>query len=515
LAALPLLTLVAPSTDAVTSPTTTDGLSPLSERRVVTGWIPHYEFAEGLASVLAHPDLISEVSPFWYRATLGSQVRPQSDNVQPESTLISGIDDLHTVGIAALPTITDKGINATEMAGLLKDSDRRSALIDEIVAMVERTGSDAADIDFEDMNFGTVGADRTAVKKLYPIFLDKLRTRLHAMGALLSVAVPARRSAADPNWAVFDYDAIGQSVDRVRIMTYDYSTDDTPPGPIGPLEWTRDVARYAKSEFRGAPLSIGVPQYGQNWYVKTLKGTCPGAVKKTVSPTAQQALALIDKYNAKAVWSDTAGEYHFDYRRPYPEYGNCVALRRVWFGEGRSALARLQLAQQLGVQGIAVWRLGVEDPRLWMKAEVFAEGLSPAPARASLTAPGSVGYGAAFSLEGKFSVSGLPISGQQVTLLRRVPGKAWSAVLAATTLADGSVSIPRVADRTFEWRLRLAPGWDWATTAPPAATVAVRHVVSATVVDPTVASGETFVVTGTVAPAEEGTSVTLQKRLGY
>ena len=114
------------------------------------------------------------------------------------------------------------------------DVDRRSALIGEIVAMVERTGADGADIDFEAMNFGTVGADRTAVKKLYPIFLDRLRTRLHEMGALLSVALPARRSATDPNWEVFDYDAIGRSVDRARIMTYDYSSPDTEPGPIGP-----------------------------------------------------------------------------------------------------------------------------------------------------------------------------------------------------------------------------------------------------------------------------------------
>ena len=64
LVALPLLTLVLPSTEAATSPTTTVGLSPLSERRVVTGWIPHYEFSEGLAAVLAHPDVVAEIFVF-------------------------------------------------------------------------------------------------------------------------------------------------------------------------------------------------------------------------------------------------------------------------------------------------------------------------------------------------------------------------------------------------------------------------------------------------------------------
>lgn len=513
LVALPLLTLVLPATDAATSPTTTVGLSPLSDRRVVTGWIPHYEFSEGLASVLAHPDVVSEISPFWYRATERSQVRPQADNAQPESTLISGIDDLHAAGIAALPSIHDKGMNATEMAGVLKDADRRSALIDEIVTMVVRTGADGADIDFESMNFGIVGADRTAVKKFYPVFLDKLRARLGDIGALLSVAVPARRSATDPNWNVFDYDAIGRSVDRVRIMTYDYSTDDTGPGPIGPLDWTREVIKYARSEFKGVPLSIGTPQYGQNWYIKTLRGSCPDAAKSTVSPTAPQALGLINTYDANPVWSDSAGEFRYDYRRPYPEYGNCVVQRRVWFGEGRSALARLQLAQQLGVQGIAVWRIGDEDPALWGKAERFAEGLSPAPARASLTVPPSLGYGTGFTLEGKFSISGLPVAGQQVSVLRRLPGKTWSVVGAATTLDDGTVAIPKTADRTYEWRLRLAPAWDWGNTVTPAAKASIRHVVSAGVVNPVVAPGETFVVTGTVTPAEEGTDVTLQKRV--
>jgi hypothetical protein len=329
------------------------------------------------------------------------------------------------------------------------------------------------------------------------------------------VAVPARRSATDPNWNVFDYDAIGRSVDRAKVMTYDYSTPDTAPGPIGPIDWTRDVVRYAKSEFKGVPLSIGVPQYGQNWYVKTLRGSCPGVVEDTVSPTAVEALGLIDRWNATPVWSRSAGEYHFDYRRPYPEYGNCVALRRVWFGEGRSALVRLQLAQQLGVQGIAVWRIGVEDPTLWKKAETFAKGLSPAPARARVSiSPGApLDYGAAFTINGKFSVAGLPVAGRQVTLLRRVPGKAWSAVGTTPTDAKGAVSIPKTADRTFEWRLRLAPAWDWATTFTPVASVAVRHVVSATVVNPVVAKGETFVVTGTVVPGELGTGVTLQKRV--
>jgi spore germination protein YaaH len=458
---------------AATSPTTTAGLSPLSDRRVVTGWIPHWDFADGVAQVIDNADVVAEVSPFWYRATRGSQVRPQVNNTRPESTLISAVDRLQAAGVAVLPSVTDDGVDASEMAGLLSDANRRSALIDEIVAMVDRIGADGVDIDFEDMNFGTVGADRTTVKRLFPRFLAKLGARLHAMGGLLSVAVPPRRSAADPSWEVFNYDAIGQSVDRARIMTYDYSTRDTPPGPIGPLDWTRDVMRYAASEFRGVPLSIGVPQYGQNWYLKTLRGTCPRVVKKTVPPTAQQALTLIDKYDAKKQWSDSAGEYHFDYRRPYPEYGRCVALRRVWFGEGRSAETRLRLAGRLGLQGIAVWPFGDEDPTLWKRASAVAEDITPDPAKSTLAAPEKVGARQPFSLTGRFTVSGLPVIGAAVAVQKRVPGGAWKKVGTLVTNATGRARYDTTAVRTLEWRMRLAAEWDWSPSLTRIAKVRV------------------------------------------
>lgn len=37
----------------------------------------------------------------------------------------------------------------------------------------------------------------------------------------------------------------------------------------------------------------------------------------------------------------------------------------VWFEDVRSFGAKLALASELGLIGIGVWRLGVEDPRIW------------------------------------------------------------------------------------------------------------------------------------------------------
>jgi spore germination protein YaaH len=449
------------SDDAATAlgPAAAGALSPLSDRRVVTGWIPYWSLDTGVASVVEQPKVFAEVSPFWYSITDSAGVSAMPGNTHAESELISAINDLHAVGIAAYPTINDAGFDGHEMARLLGDKAARSDLVQAIMEMVDRTGADGVDIDFESMNWGGSGSERTAVKRLYPVFLEKLQAALHRHDKVLSIALPPRRSAADNNWETIDYDAIGRVVDRARVMTYDYSTDS--PGPLGPISWTRDVVEYAHREFKGVPLSIGVAAYGRNWYVKTLRGSCPGSTKQTVDPTTQQAFERADEYNADIQWSKDAQESHYDYRRPYPDYGRCVALRRVWFGDSRSAEARLQLAKRLGVQGIAVFSFGFEDPRLLPKARSFAAALNPDPAKVTIQAPDAATAGDVIIVTGRITVRGTPLASIPVTLQKRVPHRAWQNVTGVTSDASGRVSFSPTVNRTLDWRWKVPAGWDW------------------------------------------------------
>jgi spore germination protein YaaH len=460
-----------------TSPTDTPeatpaaALSPLSDRRVVTGWIPYWGLEGGLASVLDHPSVFAEVSPFWYRITRASGVEPMDGNDRPESDLVDAINQLHAAGVAAYPSVKDDGFGGHEMAQLLGDKQARKDLVSSLVAMAVRTGADGVDIDFEEMNYGGSGNERTAVKRLYPIFLGQLQARLHAQDKVLSVAVPARRSSSDDNWETIDYNAVGKVVDRARLMTYDYSIER--PGPIGPIDWVRKVADYARREFRGVPLSIGVPAYGRNWYLETLRGSCPNDAKTTVAPTTAQAFGLANKYGADIKWSKDDAEYHYDYRRPYPEYGRCVVMRRVWFGEARSAEARLLLAKRLGLQGISVFTFGFEDPKLWPRARKVAVGITPDPAKVSIAAPSSVTAGDSITINGRVTVKGTPIATETVSLQRRVPGRSWNDVVDLVTDDSGKVTYSTTIKRTLDWRLKVPAGWDWRTSYSDAGRVLV------------------------------------------
>lgn len=435
-------------------------LAPLSARRVVTGWLPYWDLPEALSSVLSEPSVFAEVSPFWYRVTTSAQVAAMEGNEQPESELIDAIEQLHGAGIAALPTVKDDDFDGHDMARLLRDRDRRKTLVDQIDAMVSRTGADGVDIDFEGMNFGGSGRERTDIKRLYPVFLGQLQKRLNAQDKTLSVALPPRRSHGDSYWEVIDYRAISGVVDRARVMTYDYSTDS--PGPVAPYAWTKQVAAYAQKEFRGVPLSIGVPAYGRNWYLTTLRGKCPPVTEQTTTPTTVQALALAEQFSAAPEWSKSAREYHYDYRRPYPEYGRCVTERSVWFGDSRSAAERLLLAKHLGVQGIAVFSFGSEDSRLLTRAAALAAGFEPAKARVTIAAPTTAAAADQISITGTAAVRGIPVASAEIVLQRRAHQGAWDDVATATSDESGRVEFDVTINGSTSWRLRVAAGWDWA-----------------------------------------------------
>lgn len=236
-------------------------LSPLTERRVATGWIPWWDLDEGLVSVEDHPRVFSEVSLFWFSATAQSTLQNAQNNNMDETSLVDAVQRLHAVGVRALPTVTDFAVDPKAMSRLLSDKARRAALVAEIVGMVGRVDADGVDIDFERIN-NTSGRSRTSVRRTFPLFLGRLHQRLARKGWLLSVSLPARTSDRDPNWSVFSYRAIAPTVDRARIQTYNFHYSQGSPGPLAPLAWVNTVARYAKARFGRVPASSGSRRRG-------------------------------------------------------------------------------------------------------------------------------------------------------------------------------------------------------------------------------------------------------------
>lgn len=68
---------------------------------------------------------------------------------------------------------------------------------------------------------------------------------------------------------------------------------------------------------------------------------------------------LARKYNTEILFDENTLTPMFKYT---DEQGN---KHEVWFENSRSIVAKIRLAWQNGIAGVALWRLGMEDPDTW------------------------------------------------------------------------------------------------------------------------------------------------------
>ena len=198
-------------------------------------------------------------------------------------------------------------------------------------------------------------------------FIAALAEALHRDGKLLTVSVPPIYDTgrnADSGYWVYDYAAIGEHVDAIRIMAYDYSTAE--PGPIAPIDWVRTAVRAAKRAVGDdARIVLGVPLYGRNWVTATA-GNCPADAPGKVDPNLREVDSLIAQYAAVAVRDETTQESSFTYQRISDDgTRNCTQTRVVHYMDTAGVRARVDLAREERIGGVAFWALGYDTEAVW------------------------------------------------------------------------------------------------------------------------------------------------------
>lgn len=333
-----------PPTPTLTRPTAT-ALPPAvvhpKTGRYISAWLPtSFDKDQARASFEANKDILDEVSPFWY------SVNPATGQLVPvEGAQDRGlVEAAHEAKVLVIPTVHNVEDPAAILS-LLRDPERRKRHIAAIMDEVRSYGYDGFDIDYESLPAEMRGA--------YSAFMQELGAALHAEGKLLTVAAHAKSTDDGGLGGFQDWKLLGEVCDRVRIMTYDFHWRGGGPGPIAPLKWVSEVTEYARSVMPAGKIEVGIPFYAYNW----------GKSDEALSQTWADVQQLVDRYkpDVNLQERDASGpveESWFTYR----EGG---AVRTVWFASYRALEAKLSLVQQQDLGGIAIWRLGNEDPRNW------------------------------------------------------------------------------------------------------------------------------------------------------
>lgn len=176
-----------------------------------------------------------------------------------------------------------------------------------------------------------------------------------------SLGIFAPPSVTDPSDVTggdaFDVRTLAPLVDRVRLMTLDYSCCDVPPGPTIDAGWAIDAANLAMPKLASsAQLDVAMPLYGTDFTAPDGQNSIAQA-----SVNYDEALALAAQYQ-KQVGRGAGDAPNFAYR---DAKGN---QHQVFFDDTRSTLRTLATwtADALPASvGVVFYGLGAEDPTLW------------------------------------------------------------------------------------------------------------------------------------------------------
>ena len=295
--------LVPVQAQAATSPT---------PRKIVTGWgYFSSTTSSALTSLQDNVDLFSDISPFWYSAKWTSAGGSSISSSYSASTRAAVLSSIKATGVPVLPTITD-GTGKHRMATLLSGTTTRTTLVNQIVATVLNEGYDGIDLDFEGFAFSDGSSTWAGTRPNWVTFVKQLSAGLHAKGKLLSITTPPLYTPTTGYW-VYDWKSIGSYVDRLRVMTYDYSTSTA--GPISPFPWVSKVAAFAVTQVPSGKIQIGVPNYGRDWVTAVaysgVTRKCPTNAPATANPTQVTtfANALSDATHRAVITSSAAASY--------------------------------------------------------------------------------------------------------------------------------------------------------------------------------------------------------------
>ena len=529
-------------------------------RKIVTGWIPYYSIDRVLPRVrkltpsiptgvnqpalcdssqygpaenaaiensylFRNKDLMKEVLPFWFSLKSPTLIRNDYTTGNPSWPMADTVCLMRRAGMQIIPTMTD-GTAKLVLAGYLANPTTRTTIVNSIVNLVNVNGFDGIDLDYEGFAFVDGNTTWTRTAPLWVAFIKELSVAMRANKKILSVTTPYLYDPSErqKGYFVYAWADIASSIDRLRIMTYDFNV--AKPGPNAPISWVDKTIRYAISIMPASKVYVGLPGYGRDW-ITAVQGKCPvsappglkaGAKAATFLMVNAERKAVID--NAIPVFDASVSEATYSYTQTYNGLTadgastSCSVNRTVWYQNSRSYAERMALVSKYRLGGAALWTLGMEDQMATTEMRNAALAMAPDVVVSTMSLSGlnqgSVFYADQFTVNGLFTlkdkspIAGLPVS---VEINR---GGTWTKVAELLTDATGAITVPLVLANSAGIRLTSLGTWERTESITPEQLVAVK---SKILIDrPNSASrSSTFTVKAQLLPQVAGKSAVLQK----
>lgn len=269
---------------------------------------------------------LTGIIPFWYTINAQGYINGQTN---PTVLQLARQHNLWTFALV------ENMAGQSVFGPLLNSRVASNRAIENMLTLVEDNGYDGVNLDWE----GIAPSEQQAFTK----FVAHLARVFHRHGYYVTLSLPAETGYQPQNsWTgAYNYPALAKSADLLMIMAYDQHWAGGSPGPIASPSWVKQVLNYTISAVPPRKVILGIPGYGYDW-------SGSGAMALSYG----QAQSLEQQYTHKT------GQNHFVYMQN-------GTIHSVWFEDTQSLLSKIELVSGYEVRGIALWRLGIEDPKIW------------------------------------------------------------------------------------------------------------------------------------------------------
>ena len=252
------------------------------------------------------------------------------------------LDIISKSGVKVLPLLTNnfKSVFRGDVVHrILNNPEKRTRLIQDIIKNLELYKLDGINIDFEDL--------QEKKNEVLVQFQKALYEEMHARGLLVSQDV-------QPFNQDYNFKELSAFNDYVILMAYDQFSDATGPGPICHQKWIEGAVDDVIKKIPTEKLILAIAGFGYDWKLDENDKVI------SVAPISyQDALTLARSYDGKIKFDNDSYNLHFTYD------GDDGAPHQVQFTDAATTFNTMRFAEESGLSGVALWRLGNEDTRMW------------------------------------------------------------------------------------------------------------------------------------------------------
>jgi len=217
---------------------------------------------------------------------------------------------------------------------IIKSKDLRTKFIKSVATQLAKYRFQGVNLEFEDIK------DRN--DKNFIALEKEFYHTLHPMGYLVT-------TNAWPEDEQYDLKRLVQFNDYLFIMAIDEHSEDSNAGDLSNQRWVEEILDKVCDKIPSEKVILTVQGGGCDW--------TENSTGKSTS--YQQSISYAQQNESHITYDPTSANLHYTY------FDQDSLGHTVYFTDAATNFNVIRMADDWATGGIALWRLGFEDPRLW------------------------------------------------------------------------------------------------------------------------------------------------------